>query len=108
MKKSEIIALCVLALLASGCGKEQTVSTPAGDVKMTQKGGTTTFEINDKGGKVNVVAASGDKAIPLPAKFPSDIPIMAAAVVNRDQERRRLCRAGDGSQREHLIALRRA
>ena len=48
---------------------------------MTQKGDTTTLTMNDKGEKVNIVAASGDKSVALPEKFPSDVPIMPGATV---------------------------
>jgi len=83
MKKIGLAVLCILALLAFGCGREQTVSTPAGDVKMTKKGDATTFEMNTgKGEKMNIVAGSGgDKSIALPDQFPADVPVMPGAVV---------------------------
>ena len=81
MKKSHLIALCVFMLLAAGCGKEQTISTPGGDVKITQKGNTATFSMNDKGEKVNVVAGTGGNSVALPDKFPADVPIMPGATV---------------------------
>jgi hypothetical protein len=73
--------LCVFALLALGCGKEQTTSTSVGDVKVTKKGDTITFETKDKGEKVNVAVAGGDKGLALPDKFPSDVPVMPGAIV---------------------------
>ena len=80
MNKINLAALCVLALLAYGCGKsEQTVHTPGGDVKVTQKAGTTNLEMTGNGEKVNI--AAGDKGVALPDKFPSDIPIMTGATV---------------------------
>jgi hypothetical protein len=81
MKKISLTALCVFALLALGCGKEPTVSTPAGDVKVTTKGDATTFEMKSKDDKVNVTIAGSDKGVALPDKFPSDIPVMPGAIV---------------------------
>ena len=81
MKKISLIALCVFALLALGCGKEQTISTQSGDVKVTKKGDSITFETKEKGEKVNVAVAGGDKGVALPEKFPSDVPVMPGAIV---------------------------
>jgi hypothetical protein len=81
MKMNKLAALCAFALLACGCGKgEQTISTPGGDVKVTQKAGTTSLEMTGKGEKqVNI--AANDRGVALPDKFPSDIPIMTGAIV---------------------------
>ena len=81
MKKISLTALCVFALLASGCGKEQTTSTSVGDVKVTKKGDNITFETKDKGEKVNVAISGSDKGVALPDKFPSDFPVMPGAIV---------------------------
>ena len=80
MKKISLTALCVFALLAFGCGKETTVSTPTGQATVTQKGDATTIEMkSSKGEKVNIAAS--DKGVALPENFPSDIPLMPGAVV---------------------------
>jgi len=80
MKKSGLTLLCALALLASGCGKETTVSTPSGQATVTQKGNVTNIEMkSSKGEKVNVSAS--DKGVALPENFPNDIPVMPGAVV---------------------------
>lgn len=79
MKKS-LIASCVFALLAAGCGKETSVSTPAGQATVTQKGNVTNIEMkSSKGEKVSVAAS--DKGVALPENFPNDIPVMPGAVV---------------------------
>lgn len=80
MKKS-LIALCVFAVLAAGCGKEQTTSTSVGDVKVTKKGDNITFEMKGKDEKTNVSIAGSDKGVALPEKFPSDVPVMPGAIV---------------------------
>ena len=80
MKRNERVALCVLALLAAGCGKEErTVPTPGGDVRVTQKAGSTTVEMSAKGEKMKITAS--DKGVALPDKFPADVPIMPGAIV---------------------------
>lgn len=80
MKTISLTALCAFALLASGCGKETTVSTPTGDAKVTQKGNVTNIEMkSSKGEKVNIAAS--DKGVALPEGFPNDIPVMPGAVV---------------------------
>jgi hypothetical protein len=79
--KNSLIALCVFALLALGCGKETTVSTPAGDVKVTKKGDSITLETTDKGEKVNIAVAGDGQSVALPDKFPSDVPVMPGAIV---------------------------
>ena len=80
MKKTGLTALCVFVLLAFGCGKETTVSTPAGPATVTQRGDATTIEMKSgKGEKVNITAS--DKGVALPENFPGDIPLMPGAVV---------------------------
>ena len=82
MKKNSLIALCVYALLALGCGREQTVSTPSGDARITNKGDVTTIDMStSKGEKMSIVAGSDGKGVALPDKFPSDIPVMPGAIV---------------------------
>ena len=78
--KNSLIVSCVFALLAFGCGKETTVSTPAGQATVTQKGNVTNIEMkSSKGEKVNVSAS--DKGVALPENFPNDIPVMPGAIV---------------------------
>lgn len=80
MKRISLIALCAFVLLAFGCGKETTVSTPTGQATVTQKGDKTTIEMKSgTGEKVNISAS--DKGVALPADFPGDIPVMPGAVV---------------------------
>jgi hypothetical protein len=81
MKRNSLIALSVFSLFVLGCGEKTTVSTPTGDIKMTQKGDAITFEMKDKGEKTNVVISGNDKGVALPDKFPSDFPIMPGAIV---------------------------
>jgi hypothetical protein len=79
MKRNQIAAICVLAVLAAGCGKEeQTISTPSGDVKVSKQGATTTVEV--KGGEKMKITA-GDKGVALPATFPADVPMMPGAAL---------------------------
>ena len=81
MHKKSIFLLCIIGLALAGCGKkEQTVSTPQGDVTISQQGGTTTWEAkSDKGEQVKITA--NDKGVALPKNFPEDIPLMTGAVV---------------------------
>lgn len=81
MKKNSLTALCVFSLFVSGCGEKTTVSTPTGDIKMSQKGDSITFEMKDKGEKTNVAISGSDKGVALPEKFPSDFPVMPGAIV---------------------------
>ena len=80
MKRISLTALCAFALLALGCGKETTVSTPSGKATVTQQGNVTNIEMKgDKGEKVNIAAS--DKGVALPGNFPADVPVMPGAVV---------------------------
>ena len=79
--KNSLIILCVFSLLVLGCGEKTTVSTPKGEIKMTQKGDAITFEMKDKDEKTNVAISGSDKGVALPEKFPSDFPIMPGAIV---------------------------
>lgn len=81
MNKKKLAVVCALALLAAACNKqEKTYSTPAGDIKVSEKSGTTTYEAKDnKGEKVKM--ESNDKGVALPDKFPSDVPMMKGAIV---------------------------
>jgi hypothetical protein len=81
MKKISLAALCAFALLASGCGKEEKVSAPATDIRVTKKGDAVTFEMKGKDEKTNVTIAGSDKGVPLPDKFPTDVPVMPGAIV---------------------------
>ncbi len=81
MKKNSLTVLCVFALLVLGCGEKTTVSTPSGEIKMTQKGDAITFEMKDQGEKMKVAISGSDKGVALPDKFPSDFPVMPGAIV---------------------------
>ena len=81
MKKISLTALCVFSLFVIACGEKTTVSTPTGDIKMTQKGDAVTFEMKDKGEKTNLAISGSEKGVALPEKFPSDFPVMPGAIV---------------------------
>lgn len=81
MQKSMVVALGLVGVMLAACGKqEQKVSTPQGDVTVTQQGNTTTLEATGKQGEKVQITAS-DKGVALPPNFPEDIPLMTGAVV---------------------------
>ncbi len=81
MQNLVVIALSLLVILLSGCGKsEKTYTTPGGEVKVQQKGGEVTYQATGKDGEKMTVSAS-DKGIALPADFPKDVPILKGATV---------------------------
>lgn len=80
VQKSALVACCACIALASGCGKdEKTISTPQGDVKITQKGSGANVEMSSKEGKLNI--SSNEKGVELPANFPKDVSIIKGGVV---------------------------
>ena len=81
MNKNHLIALCCLALLASGCSKEQPTPPPASDVSVTKKDDAAAPAKSDKDEKASVAAVESEKALVLPAGFPPDIPVMPGSTV---------------------------
>ena len=80
MRDAVFIACCACLAFASGCGKdEKTISTPRGEVRITQKGGGASMEMVTKDGKVNIT--SNEKGVALPDNFPKDVPIIKGGVV---------------------------
>ena len=71
--------LAAIVLLATGCNRSQTISTPEGEVTVTSKdkdSGTFTFTGKD-GQKMTMDAGGGQ----LPADYPKDIPVYKDAKI---------------------------
>ncbi|MBI5688051.1 MAG: hypothetical protein HZC54_23510 [Verrucomicrobia bacterium] len=73
------MSLIALVALSLGCGKSSTYETKDGQVKIDEKNGQATYEVNTKEGKLKM--ATGDKGVALPDNFPKDVPIYKGAVV---------------------------
>lgn len=80
MHRQFVIALTLLFVFATGCGKrERTYRTAGGDVRVTEDGNEVTYEATTKEGAFKM--AAGDKGIAVPDSFPKDVPILSGATV---------------------------
>jgi hypothetical protein len=71
--------LAVIALLAAGCNRSQTISTSEGEVTVTDKGKDSgTFTFTGKDGQKMTMDVGGGK---LPADYPQDVPVYKGAKI---------------------------